>query len=47
MEQDVISHNGINKSKVDLSEAVLDRMNGSETLDSELESVLDRIRSFG
>lgn len=46
MENDVISHNGINKRKVDLSKAVLERMNGSEELDPELNSVLEMIKLF-
>ena len=47
MEDDRISHNGITKTKAQLSEAVLERMSGSEDLDGELEQVLERIKSFG
>ncbi len=47
MEEDLISHNGIQKTKVELCEAVLELMNGSEELDRELEQVLQRVKSFG
>ena len=47
MEGDRITHNGITKTKAQLSEAVLERMSGSENLDRELEQVLERVESFG
>ncbi len=47
MEADRIVHNGITKTKAELSEAVLGRMNGTEELDAELEQALSRVESFG
>ena len=46
MEDDRITHNGITKTKAQLSEAVLERMTGSEDLDRELEEALGRVESF-
>lgn len=47
MEDDRITHNGITKTKAQLSEAVLERMTGSEDLDREFEQALGRVESFG
>ena len=47
MEQDRITHNGIIKTKAELSEAVLERMSGLEEFDPELEQLLKRVESLG
>jgi len=45
-DDDRISHNGIAMTKAVLSEAVLDRIRGTEPLNQELEAVLQRIGAF-
>ena len=40
---DQVSHNGIEKKKSELCDAVLNKMTGSEQMDSEVEQLLERI----
>lgn len=47
LEDDRVSHNGITMTKAELSDAVLDRLNGSEVLGQELTQFLSRVESFG
>lgn len=44
---DSVSHNGIHEKKAELCEAVLERMTGSDVFDTEVEELLERVKSFG
>ena len=46
IENDLISHNGIEKKKAELCDEITKSMNGTEPLHPDLEQVLNRIESF-